>query len=87
MSIKSRLLKLEQKTKEIDIEEINRRLRELVGKHLGLDLSRCADSDFEAHTKTSLRLCFMEVGAVYVEDWTNQRLAHELRGIIYRAAR
>jgi len=86
-SLKNRVLKIEQMPKEINIEEISRRLRELVGKHLGLDLSRCADIDFEAHIKTSLKLSFTEVGAVYGDDWTAQRLAHELRGILYRTAR
>jgi len=87
VSIKSRLEQLEKKTKEIDIEEINRRMRELVGKHLRLDLSQCADIDFDAHIKTSLKLSFTEVGAVYGDDWTNKRLAHELSGIIYRMAK
>ena len=85
MKLVTRLKLLEQRNQNIDITESNHRLRELIGKHLGLDLIQCIESDFEGYIKSSLRLCITEAGQVYGDDWTTQRLRHELSGILYRA--
>ena len=87
MNLKSRLIRLEEKPVKIDLVQAKCRLRELIGKSLGLDLSQCNDVDFDGHIKTALKLALRQSGVVYGEDWTTKRLTQEFRRLLHRADR
>ncbi len=82
MSIKTRLEKLEQRPQEIDIETMNKRIRELVGQGLGLDLSGCHDAELEVHTLDWLKQTVAQDTGQDCSDWPYHRLLSKLRIIV-----
>ncbi|MGZ8942630.1 MAG: hypothetical protein ACXW00_07685 [Methylobacter sp.] len=78
MSLKHRLAKLEQRPdKELSIEQINDRLRELLGKMLCIDLSHCSDEELNGYADKVLRDVIIQETGQDCHDWPHYRLLSE----------
>lgn len=78
MSLKHRLTKLEQRPgKELSIEQINDRLRVLLGKGFDTDLTHCTDEELSEYADEFLRQYIIQETGQQCHDWPHYRLLSE----------
>jgi len=82
MSIKTRLEKLEQRPQEINIETMNKRIRELVGQGLGLDLNDCHDAELETHTLDWLKQTVTQDTGQDCSNWSYHLVFGEFKRLV-----
>jgi hypothetical protein len=74
----SRLAKLEQRPdKEMSLEQIHARMRELLGKGFGIDLSHCSDEELSEYADEFLRQYIIQETGQQCHDWPHYRLVSE----------
>ncbi|MGZ8195038.1 MAG: hypothetical protein ACXWTH_05375 [Methylosarcina sp.] len=78
MSIKHRLAKLEQRIdKGLTIEQVYDRLRELLGKGFGIDLSHCGSDELMEYADEYLRHYIIKETGQQCHEWPHYRLLSE----------
>lgn len=83
MSIKHRLKKLEQRLdKGLTIEQINDRLKELLGPVFETDLSCCSDDELMEYADEFLRQYIIQETGQDCHDWPSYRLLSEYGNLI-----
>lgn len=83
MSIKHRLIKLEQRIdKGPTIEQINARIRQLLGIAYDADLSQCSDEELDEYINEFLRQYIIQETGKECRDWSSEHLLSEYRNLL-----
>lgn len=83
MSIKHRLAKLEQRAdKEIPIEQVYDRMRELLSPAFDTDLSQCSDEEVMECADEFMRQYIIQESGKECHDWPHYRLLSEYGNLI-----